>query len=103
MAVTRQSSPENRFSGSIQSGEKPQTVRSAIRALMEVTRAPDEGAAQGLDDEEKRMAIERLEELMLQAANNLDFEKAAQLRDQMLALRGEKPMATGEQSRQGGR
>jgi len=37
---------------------------------------------------------------MLQAANNLDFEKAAQLRDQMLALKGEKVMASGEQSRQ---
>jgi len=46
------------------------------------------------------MAIERLEERMLEAANNLDFEKAAQLRDQMLALKGEKPMQSGEQSRQ---
>ena len=40
---------------------------------------------------------------MLEAANNLDFEKAAQLRDQMLSLRGEKTMATGEQSRRKGR
>ena len=78
----------------------PQTVRSAIRELMEVTRAPDDSAAQGMDEEEKRMAIERLEELMLQAAGDLDFEKAAKLRDQMLALRGEKAMASGEQSRQ---
>ncbi len=78
----------------------PQTVRSAIRELMEVTRAPDNSAAQGMDEEEKRMAIERLEELMLQAAGDLDFEKAAKLRDQMLALRGEKAMASGEQSRQ---
>ena len=37
---------------------------------------------------------------MLEAANNLDFEKAAELSDQMLALKGEKPMASGEQSRQ---
>ncbi len=78
----------------------PQTVRTAIRELMEVTRAPDDSAAQGMDEEEKRMAIERLEELMLQAAGDLDFEKAAKLRDQMLALRGEKAMASGEQSRQ---
>lgn len=82
-------------------GIKPQTVRTAIRELMEVTRKPDDsGAASGMDEEEKRMAIERLEELMLQAANNLDFEKAAKLRDQMLALKGEKVMASGEQSRQ---
>ena len=80
-------------------GIEPQTVRSAIRELMEVTRRPDDSdAASGMDEEEKRMAIERLEEMMLQAANNLDFEKAAQLRDQMLALKGEKVMASGEQS-----
>ena len=36
---------------------------------------------------------------MLAAAGNLDFEKAAKLRDQMLALRGEKPLATNEKSR----
>ena len=81
-------------------GIEPQTVRTAIRELMEVTRKPDDSAAAGLDEEEKRMAIERLEELMLQAANNLDFEKAAKYRDEMLALKGEKVMASGEQSRQ---
>ncbi len=82
-------------------GVEPQTIRTAIRELMEVTRKPDDSdAASGMDEEEKRMAIERLEEMMLQAANNLDFEKAAQLRDQMLALKGEKVMASGEQSRQ---
>ena len=83
-----------------ENGIEPQTVRAAIRELMEVTRKPDDSAAQGLDEEEKRMAIERLEELMLQAANNLDFEKAAKYRDEMLALKGEKVMASGEQSRQ---
>ncbi|MBQ8506071.1 MAG: excinuclease ABC subunit UvrB [Clostridia bacterium] len=81
-------------------GITPQTVRSAIRGLMEVTRVPDKDAGSVLDDAERQMAIERLEERMLEAANNLDFEKAAKLRDQMLALRGEKPMASGEQSRQ---
>ena len=81
-------------------GITPQTVRSAIRELMEVTRIPDKDAGSVLDDAERQMAIERLEERMLEAANNLDFEKAAKLRDQMLALRGEKSMASGEQSRQ---
>ena len=37
---------------------------------------------------------------LAQAANNLDFEKAAKYRDQMLALKGEKVMASNEQSRQ---
>ena len=78
----------------------PRSVRTAIRELMEVTRVPDKGAAVIADEEERRMAIERIEERMLEAANNLDFEKAAKLRDQMLALRGEKPMVSGEQSRQ---
>ena len=78
----------------------PRSVRAAIRELMEVTRVPDQGAAVIADEEERRMAIERIEERMLEAANNLDFEKAAKLRDQMLALRGEKPMVSGEQSRQ---
>ena len=78
----------------------PQTVRSAIRELMEVTRAADDSADNTMDEQERQMAIDRIEELMLQAANNLDFEKAAKYRDQMLALKGEKVMATGEQSRQ---
>ncbi len=78
----------------------PQTVRSAIRTLMEITRVPDRDAAQAMDDTERQLAIERIEERMLEAANNLDFEKAAELRDQMLALRGEKPMANSEQGRQ---
>ena len=81
-------------------GITPKTVRSAIRELMEVSRVPDADAGRAMDDAERQMAIDRLEERMLEAANNLDFEKAAQLRDQMLELRGEKPMASGEQSRQ---
>ncbi len=81
----------------------PQTVRTAIRQLMEVSRAPSEDASAGMDEEERAMAIDRLEEQMLAAAGNLDFEKAAKIRDQLLQLRGEKPMATGEQSRMGRR
>ena len=74
-------------------GIKPETVRSAIRELMEVTRAADASAKGGkgtlvLTDEERQMAIDRLEEQMLSAAGNLEFEKAAQFRDQLLALKG---------------
>ena len=77
----------------------PRTVRSAIRELMEVTRAADDKADKSLSDEERQMAIDSLEERMLAAANNLDFEKAAKLRDQMLELKGEKVMSSGEKSR----
>ncbi len=81
----------------------PQSVRTAVRELMEVTRAPDQGSSDKMPDDERQMAIERLEEMMLEAAGNLDFERAAKLRDQMLSLRGEKAMATNERSRAGKR
>ena len=85
-------------------GIHPETVRAAVKELMSVARDVDaDGSSQGMDDEEKRMAIERLEERMLAAAADLDFETAAKLRDQMLALRGEKTMATGEKSYRGRR
>jgi excinuclease UvrABC helicase subunit UvrB len=66
---------------------------------MEIARTPDRDAGAGMDDVERQMAIDRLEEQMLIAAGNLDFEKAAKLRDQMLELRGEMPMNTNEKSR----
>ena len=81
-------------------GITPQTVRTAVRELMEVSRAPGETGAPEMDETERQMAIDRLEEQMLAAAGNLDFEKAARLRDELLALKGEKPMASAEQSRQ---
>ena len=85
-------------------GIHPETVRAAVKELMSVARDVDaDGGSQGMDDEEKRMAIERLEERMLAAAADLDFETAAKLRDQMLALRGEKTMSTGEKSYRGRR
>ena len=59
----------------------PKTVRKAVADLLVVSRAPDE---------EKRLAMQHLEEQMLEAAGRLDFEAAAKLRDQLLALRGEK-------------
>lgn len=71
-------------------GIKPETVRSAVRELMEITRSVEEAPPQ-LPEEERLMAIGRLEEQMLQAAADLDFERAARFRDQMLALKGEAP------------
>ncbi|MBR3929762.1 MAG: excinuclease ABC subunit UvrB [Clostridia bacterium] len=83
-----------------ENGIRPESVRAAVKELMSVARDVDEGArGNGMDDEEKRMAIEKLEERMLAAAADLDFEAAAKLRDQMLELKGEKTMATNEKSR----
>ena len=81
-------------------GITPQTVRSAVRQLMEITRAPENADSTAtMTDIEKQMAIEQIEDEMLAAAANLDFEKAARLRDQMLALKGEKPLETNEKPR----
>ena len=49
----------------------------------------DAAAAVDMSDEEKRLAIDNLEEQMLAAAARLDFEKAAKLRDQLMELKGE--------------
>ena len=68
----------------------PKTVRKAVADLLVVSRAPDEESGNVMDDEEKRLAMQHLEEQMLEAAGRLDFETAAKLRDQLLALRGEK-------------
>ena len=83
-------------------GIVPKSVSAAVHELMEISRPADEDAAMaaaGLDDAETQATIARLEESMLEAAERLDFEKAAALRDQLLALKGEAPRADGEKSR----
>ena len=84
-------------------GIKPESVRAAVKEIMNVSRAADAGADSAMSDEEKQLAIDDLEEKMLAAAADLDFEKAAKYRDQLLALKGEKPMATNEKSKRGRR
>ena len=42
-----------------------------------------------MSDEERQLAIDNIENQMLEAAARLDFEKAAKLRDQLMELRGE--------------
>ena len=81
----------------------PQTVTAAVHELLEVSRSAEEGGTlpQGMDETERQLAIENLEEQMLSAAEALDFEKAAKLRDRLLALRGEAPMNTEQTSRKG--
>ena len=71
----------------------PQTVRKAVADLLVVSRAPEAAAESVLSDEEKQLAIQHLEEQMLEAAGRLDFEQAAKYRDEILVLRGEKASA----------
>ena len=76
-------------------GITPTTVKSAIRSLLLVT---DKNAVSNQKDptamsqEEKEKMAKELETAMLLAAGDMDFEKAAKLRDQLFALRGDAPI-----------
>ncbi len=85
-------------------GITPHTVRAAVHQLLEISREPDEQTdGVSRDPDEVQITIEHLEEQMLEAAEALNFELAAKLRDQILKLKGERPAATGEKSRRGKR
>jgi excinuclease ABC subunit B len=73
-------------------GITPTSVQKAVRDLLVISHAPPDEAAQpaaALTEEELRMLMDRVEDQMLQAAANLDFELAAKLRDRLYALQGE--------------
>lgn len=72
----------------------PMSVQKAVRDLMSIARTPqtDEDRPEStLSEEERTMLIDRVEDQMLQAAANLDFELAAKLRDRLFNLRGDAP------------
>ncbi len=73
-------------------GITPETVRSAIRNVLEITKKVEETASAPLTEEERDALIRQIEEEMLAAAKDMEFERAAKLRDRMLELRGEAPM-----------
>ncbi|HVA38089.1 MAG TPA: excinuclease ABC subunit UvrB [Candidatus Dormibacteraeota bacterium] len=73
-------------------GIEPRTVRKQIRDILAKVGAPAEGAAQAVkaDRLPRDMALamaKELEQQMKQAAANLEFEKAAALRDELVELR----------------
>ena len=81
-----------------QHGIEPQTIRKAISSIVDGLaddetvdgRAVGEELARelaGLDESELRRIIDSLEEQMAEAAEALDFEKAAALRDKAVGLR----------------
>ncbi len=82
-----------------QNGITPESVKTAVRALLEITDKTSEEIGGDLDAEEKDEWIKQLEDQMLTAASELDFEKAAKLRDQLFALRGDAPMDKHQPSR----
>ncbi|MBR5384221.1 MAG: excinuclease ABC subunit UvrB, partial [Clostridia bacterium] len=77
----------------IENGITPQSVKNAVRALLEITdKAEDDARRYGMTDEETQELIQQLEDQMLAAAGELDFEKAAKLRDKLFELRGQPPV-----------
>jgi excinuclease ABC subunit B len=84
----------------VEHGITPETVRKEIRAGIEAESASRTRAfeAVGTSDESGRRQAELLEQLeadMMQAAAELDFERAARLRDQIASLRDGKRPTTG--------
>ena len=82
-----------------QHGITPETVRSAIRDVLEITRQVAADAPQEMNEDERAALLSRIESEMLAAAKALEFERAAQLRDQLLSLRGEEPVKKDVQQR----
>ncbi len=82
-----------------QNGITPETVRNAIRSVIEITRRVEETAPEALTEEECAALMRQIEDEMITAAKDLEFERAAKLRDRLLELRGEAPMKDDHQNR----
>ncbi len=79
-----------------QHGIEPQTISKSVRDVIEATKVAEEKAdylptnpLDTMSKQEKRAYVERLEQQMKQAAKDLQFERAAELRDLMIELKGE--------------
>jgi excinuclease ABC subunit B len=77
-------------------GITPQTIKKEIRDIIRATVSADETEAfenkapvQKLSKKEKEKMIERMEKDMKESARNLNFERAAELRDLLLELKAE--------------
>lgn len=70
-------------------GITPKTIVKGVREIIEATMAAEEEAKyeETFSNEELEIMIEGLESAMLKAAEELNFEKAAELRDKMLDLK----------------
>ncbi len=72
-------------------GIVPKTIRKDVRELIEITRQDTEAQGKAgvkLTKEEREREIARLEKQMRKAAQMMEFEFAAVLRDQIIQLRG---------------
>ena len=74
-------------------GITPETIKKTVHALLSITEEAVDGEGDKvLTGEEREAMIKSIEDSMMAAAQDLDFERAAALRDQLFALRGEAPM-----------
>ena len=74
-------------------GIVPRTIRKDIHEMLQLSKAVDEAEqrrSRPMLPEEREEAIARLEQQMKEAAQRLEFELAAALRDQIIELRGRK-------------
>ncbi|MBE6972418.1 MAG: excinuclease ABC subunit UvrB [Ruminococcaceae bacterium] len=76
-------------------GIVPRTVIKSVRELLEVSGVAEDtdqrrGTGKSMTKQERTVEIARLEKAMKEAAKMLEFELAANLRDQIIRLRGEK-------------
>jgi len=71
-------------------GITPESVQRAVHQLLLITEQAESNPDAFDTPEEREMLMKSLEDSMLAAAKDLDFERAASLRDQLLELRGEK-------------
>jgi excinuclease ABC subunit B len=90
-----------------QHGITPETVRTAIGAGIEEVIAAhkfvQEVAGQGTENYVTQEYLEELHNEMLQAAANLEFERAAQIRDRIAELKGQPTAAPQMKKRRGRR
>jgi excinuclease ABC subunit B len=76
-------------------GITPTTINKKVRDIIEATKVAESkadyltGAGGKLNKKEKQSLMQRLEAEMKDAAKNLQFERAAELRDALLELRAE--------------
>lgn len=82
-----------------QNGITPQSVQNAVHELLEITRQAESAAPKELEGAEREALMAQIEDQMLSAAQSLDFETAARLRDQLFSLKGETSPGQPQQAR----
>jgi excinuclease ABC subunit B len=75
-----------------QHGITPESINVAVRALIEIAAETEQHYGDRMSEEDKQALIRALEDKMLSAAGELDFEKAAHYRDELFQLQGKAPL-----------